>query len=149
MESAAGCHYDRGSDTRNDVSVNRLQNATALKLDVREEADWNGAMKAVVGRHGALNVLVNNAGITGFNERGAGPQDPEHASLTEWHAVHRTNLDGVFLGCRAAIRTTREAGSTGSIINMNRRCERLPGTAPSRRLTRWRWERPIAITALT
>jgi NAD(P)-dependent dehydrogenase (short-subunit alcohol dehydrogenase family) len=46
--------------------------------------------------------------------------DPEHASLADWHAVHATNLDGVFLGCRAAIRAMRAAGR-GSIINISSR----------------------------
>ncbi|WP_199730274.1 hypothetical protein [Paraburkholderia sp. BL17N1] len=41
--------------------------------------------------------LVNNAGITGFAAQVA-PHDPVHASLEDWRAVHRINVDGVFLG---------------------------------------------------
>jgi NAD(P)-dependent dehydrogenase (short-subunit alcohol dehydrogenase family) len=92
-------------------------------LDVREEADWAAAMIWVIDRWRRLDVLVNNAGITGFETDGTGaaePQDPEHASLAGWHAVHRTNLDGVFLGCRAAIRAMRPVGQ-GSIINLSSR----------------------------
>ena len=85
------------------------------KLDVRVEADW----EEVVGQLQRLDVLVNNAGITGF-EAGWVKHDPEHASLDDWHAVHRTNLDGVFLGCKHAIRAMRGAGS-GSIINISSR----------------------------
>jgi NAD(P)-dependent dehydrogenase (short-subunit alcohol dehydrogenase family) len=100
-----------------------------LKLDVREEADWVKCVDAVLQEHGKLDVLVNNAGITGF-EGGAVPHDPEHASLEDWHAVLATNLDGVFLGCKHAIRAMRPRG-TGSIINISSRSGLvgIPGAA--------------------
>jgi NAD(P)-dependent dehydrogenase (short-subunit alcohol dehydrogenase family) len=91
---------------------------TAFKLDVREESDW-AAAEVVAKQHGRLDILVNNAGITGF-ETGTNPHDPEHAALADWHAVHRTNLDGVFLGCRMAIRAMR-AARKGAIINISSR----------------------------
>ena len=99
------------------------------RLDVREERDWADAMSDALARHGRLDILVNNAGITGF-ESGPVPHDPEHASLADWHAVHRTNLDGVFLGCRHAIRAMRQAGR-GSIINISSRSGMvgIPGAA--------------------
>jgi NAD(P)-dependent dehydrogenase (short-subunit alcohol dehydrogenase family) len=93
--------------------------ARAATLDVREEAAWDAVLGELLAEAGHLDVLVNNAGITGF-EGGAVAHDPEHASLTAWHAVHATNLDGVFLGCRAAIRAMRPAGR-GSIINISSR----------------------------
>lgn len=98
-------------------------------LDVGEEAQWSRVMTDVLQAHGQLDVLVNNAGITGF-EDGSGPHDPEHASLEEWHRVHRVNLDGTFLGCRYAIRAMRATG-TGSIINMSSRSGLvgIPGAA--------------------
>ncbi|TVQ36734.1 MAG: SDR family oxidoreductase [Geminicoccaceae bacterium] len=88
----------------------------AAGLDVREPSDWSEAMAELLATEGRLDVLVNNAGISGF-EDGIVAHDPEHASLEDWHAVLRTNLDGVFLGCRAAIRAMRPQG-TGSIINI-------------------------------
>lgn len=89
------------------------------RLDVREEADWQAAMEAVLAADGRLDVLVNNAGIAGL-EAGSAAQDPEHARLEDWRAVHRTNLDGAFLGCKYAIRAMRPAGA-GSIINISSR----------------------------
>lgn len=105
------------------------ERARYLPLDVRREGDWQRATAQVLEERGRLDVLVNNAGITGF-EQGAVAHDPEHASLADWHAVHRTNLDGVFLGCKYAIRAMRTHG-TGSIINISSRSGLvgIPGAA--------------------
>ena len=84
-------------------------------LDVASEADW----QAVEAKYPSIDVVVNNAGITGF-ENSTNPQDPEHAALEDWRAVHRVNLDGVFLGSRYAIKAMRQKGS-GSIINISSR----------------------------
>jgi NAD(P)-dependent dehydrogenase (short-subunit alcohol dehydrogenase family) len=98
------------------------------RLDVSSESDWS-VVDELVTEEGRLDILVNNAGITGFEE-GPAPHDPEHASLHEWHRVHRVNLDGTFLGCRAAIRAMRPTG-TGSIINISSRSGLvgIPGAA--------------------
>jgi NAD(P)-dependent dehydrogenase (short-subunit alcohol dehydrogenase family) len=88
-------------------------------LDVREEPQWQSVAGEICAEHGGLDVVVNNAGITGF-EQGGVAHDPENARLADWHAVHRTNLDGVFLGCKYAIRAMRARGA-GSIINISSR----------------------------
>lgn len=88
---------------------------SSMLLDVRREEDWEELEKRVP----ACDVLVNNAGVTGFEE-GAIPHDPEHATLAAWRAVHAVNLDGTFLGCRYAIRAMKALG-TGSIINISSR----------------------------
>lgn len=94
-------------------------------LDVREEVDW----ARLAERCPAADVVVNNAGVTGF-EDGTGPHDPEHASLADWRAVHRVNTDGTFLGCRYAIAAMKAAGA-GSIINISSRSGLvgIPGAA--------------------
>jgi len=84
-------------------------------LDVREEADWLRLASIVP----IADVVVNNAGVTGF-EAGMALHDSEHASLADWRAVHRVNLDGTFLGCRYAIGAMKAAGA-GSIINISSR----------------------------
>ena len=103
--------------------------ACYVPLDVRQEGDWLRVTTQVLQERGRLDVVVNNAGITGF-EQGAVPHDPEHASLQDWHAVHRTNLDGVFLGCKDAIGAMRPQ-KTGSIINISSRSGLvgIPGAA--------------------
>lgn len=89
------------------------------RLDVRLEDDWRAVLAELMSRFGHLDVLVNNAGITGFEEA-IRPHDPEHIDLTDWHAVLATNLDGVMLGCKHGIGAMRATG-TGSIINIGSR----------------------------
>ena len=86
------------------------------ELDVRQEAQWVSALETT----GAIDVLVNNAGITGFEDGSGSAHDPENAELEDWRAVHETNLDGVFLGCKHAIRSMRPQ-KKGAIINISSR----------------------------
>ncbi|MBX7534833.1 SDR family oxidoreductase [Qipengyuania sp. GH1] len=95
------------------------------QLDVASEPAW----AALESEHPAINVLVNNAGITGF-ATGTAPHDPETASLADWRRVHAVNTDGCFLGCRYALRAMKEGGD-GSIINISSRSGMvgIPGAA--------------------
>lgn len=104
--------------------------ATYARLDVRQESDWAAVDSAVMAAEGRCDVVVANAGITGF-EAGMVAHDPEHAALADWRAVHETNLDGVFLACRHAIRMMRASGGVGSIILMGSRSGvvGIPGAA--------------------
>lgn len=100
------------------------ERASALTLDVRDETHWRQAHAAILARFGRLDILVNNAGITGFESAGA-VHDPEHATLADWRAVHATNLDGVFLGCKHALRAMRRGTQAGSIVNIASRSGRV------------------------
>lgn len=85
--------------------------ALFLPLDVTDEASWERVMSQVVDHCGPLHVLVNNAGIA--------PEGGMEMSFSLWRKVMSINLDGTFLGTRAAIRAMRETGATGSIINIS------------------------------
>lgn len=85
--------------------------AKAAVLDVTEEESWESAL-ATAKEFGALDVLVNNAGVVSPES-----QDFWETDLKEWRRIMAVNLDGAFLGTRAAIRDMRTAGS-GSIINI-------------------------------
>ena len=71
--------------------------ATCRQADVRDGQAIAAAIDEAASRAGRLDILVNNAGIV---------RDallPE-MSESDWHAVIETNLSGVFLASRAAVR---------------------------------------------
>lgn len=86
--------------------------AMALSHDVREEAGWKRVMAAVEQRFGKLDILVNNAGLAA-----PAPTVFEDITYAQWRRVMDVNLDGVFLGLRAAIPLMRRTGG-GAIVNI-------------------------------
>ena len=85
--------------------------AVFVRLDVTSEAEWQAAVGLAARRFGALNVLVNNAGIGGGGRI-------EDTTVEEWNRMMDINAKGVFLGTKAAIPAMRRAGG-GSIINIS------------------------------
>ena len=85
--------------------------AQFLALDVTEEAAWRAAIESVRAEHGALHVLVNNAGIC----IAAPLLDLSYAS---WRRQLAVNLDGVFLGTKAALPLMTASGG-GAIVNIS------------------------------
>ena len=83
----------------------------ALVADVTRADHVERIVKAPVERWGRLDIVVNNAGITGRSF-------PIH-ELTEddWNKVIACDLTSVFLVCRAAVRHMLEAGG-GRIVNI-------------------------------
>ena len=82
-----------------------------MACDVADEAAVNAAVEAIVAEAGAVDALVNNAGVTrdGLVFR---------MSLDDWDTVLRTNLTSAFLVCRAVARHMIKRRS-GSIVNVS------------------------------
>jgi 3(or 17)beta-hydroxysteroid dehydrogenase len=85
-----------------------------IAQDVTDEKQWESVIDRAETQFGALHILINNAGIEGSFESA----NPENTRLSDWQAIHRVNVEGVFLGCRAAIPALKRAGG-GAIINMS------------------------------
>ncbi len=79
-------------------------------LDVTNEDQWVKAVADTVKKFGALNILVNNAGI-------GVPGNVEEETLEGWRRTIAINLDGVFLGVKHAVRAMKSGN--GSIINIS------------------------------
>ena len=95
-------------------------NVAYIKLDVTKEQDWQVAMEKIQEQYGKLDILINNAGIEYPSPDTATPQNPEHCSLADWHAVHHVNLDGIFLGCKYAV-AIMKTNSNSAIVNIGSR----------------------------
>jgi 3(or 17)beta-hydroxysteroid dehydrogenase len=81
-----------------------------VRLDVTSDASWAAAVDDVRTRFRRIDGVVNSAGIFLIG-------DIETCSDEDWRRTHAVNLDGVFYGCRHAVRAMKHHG--GSIVNMS------------------------------
>ena len=85
--------------------------ALPLLHDVSSEQDWKRVIASASDRYGAINILVNNAGIPSR-------KTVEEETLDEWNRVQAINSTSVFLGMKYTAPEIRKAGG-GSIINIS------------------------------
>jgi 3-oxoacyl-[acyl-carrier protein] reductase len=83
---------------------------SGIALDVNDGAALEAAVDAIVKQHGALHVLVNNAGITRDTLAMRMKDD-------DWDAVLDTNLKAVFRASRTVMRTMMKQ-RYGRIVNI-------------------------------
>jgi 3alpha(or 20beta)-hydroxysteroid dehydrogenase len=82
-----------------------------LHHDVTSEADWDAAVALAMSAFGAVDVLVNNAGILAFAPIAEMP-------LADFRRVLEVNAVGCWLGMKAVIAPMTKAGG-GSIVNIS------------------------------
>jgi len=87
-----------------------FEDAHGLACNVADEASVAAAFAAARERYGAIDILINNAGVT--------PSAPLHSmDLGMWNEVLAINLTGAFLCARAAL-ADMYANKWGRIVNI-------------------------------
>jgi NAD(P)-dependent dehydrogenase (short-subunit alcohol dehydrogenase family) len=82
-----------------------------VRCDVASEAQVDAMVSSVIGRHGRLDIAVNNAGILGpFGKL------LENVEEAEWDRALSVNLKGVFLCMKHEL--TAMSGQGGAIVNI-------------------------------
>jgi NAD(P)-dependent dehydrogenase (short-subunit alcohol dehydrogenase family) len=84
--------------------------AMFLRMDVSDEEQWRESVRATVKRYGRLDVLVNDAGISGAVT--------ERMSTEYFDKLMAVNARGTFLGMKYAIPEMQKAGG-GAIVNLS------------------------------
>ena len=84
--------------------------ALALPADTSDPTQIEGAVSAVVERHGRLDALVCSAGAGASGTAG-------EQTLERWNRVIATNLTGAFLACRAALPHLVQQG--GAVVTIS------------------------------
>jgi 3alpha(or 20beta)-hydroxysteroid dehydrogenase len=108
---AADILDDEGDALAKELGSIRTGAAVYVHLDVTQPDQWKAAADVAVREFGALNVLVNNAGILNGNTL-------QNFPLADWQQIIDVNLTGTFLGMQAAVEPMIAAGG-GSIINIS------------------------------
>lgn len=96
---------------RSERELAELGTVSSAVVELTDEASVNAATASTVHRHGAIDVLINSAGITGGN----GPT--WELSPEVWRRVIEVNLIGSYLTCRAVVPRMLEKGY-GRIVNI-------------------------------
>jgi NAD(P)-dependent dehydrogenase (short-subunit alcohol dehydrogenase family) len=87
------------------------QNFYPLALDVTSDSSVNAAISHIIGLHGQIDLLVNNAGV------GVAPAAAEESSIQQAQAIFDTNFFGIVRMVRAVVPHMRQQKS-GRIINI-------------------------------
>ncbi|XP_077286012.1 farnesol dehydrogenase-like [Arctopsyche grandis] len=102
---------------RNEDKINRLSMMSkgkihAIKCDIQNEKSVISAFKTIEEKFGGVDILINNAGI--FNSSGL-----IDGSSKSWKDILETNVIGLSICNKQALRTMRQRGDNGHIINLN------------------------------
>lgn len=109
-EGASVALVGRRKDRIEAVAQEIGSNALAIAGDVTKSADIHRVVDQTMNRFGALNFLLNNAGILQTG-------NAEQITEEQWDRVFNVNVRAVWLLSRAVLPHMRKAGG-GSIINI-------------------------------
>ncbi|WP_102692434.1 SDR family NAD(P)-dependent oxidoreductase [Rummeliibacillus pycnus] len=91
------------------AKISELDSVEGMKLDVTSDENWAELTKAIVEKHGRIDILINNAGISS-------QKSPDEITADDWALIHKINSFGPFLGIKHVKPYMKEAGK-GSIVN--------------------------------
>ena len=92
-------------------------------LDVRLEESWEPVVEEILDARGHLDIVVNNAGITGF-EDGLVPHDPEHGTPDAVRPVTRRKLPILIAARRTPCGASSAATCCWFMMNVPRLIDR-------------------------
>jgi NAD(P)-dependent dehydrogenase (short-subunit alcohol dehydrogenase family) len=93
-----------------DLTISDDPDVAAIECDVTDDASVRAAVDEIGGRHGRIDVVVNNAGIGAQGDVAANPD-------STWSSVFDVNLLGLVRVSRAALPWLRRAPSP-AIVNV-------------------------------
>ena len=114
---------DNGIETVNEIT-NIGGTAKFWKVDVSNEENVKKAIDEVKNTYGKIDILINNAGITGADKK------THELTIEEWDQVFNVDVKGVFFCTKHVIPYMLE-NKCGSIVNLSS----IYGTLGSHELT--------------
>ena len=106
-----GKYHEQDTTTTTVAEIEKIGGQAAfVQTDVSDEASVRGAIDAAVAAFGALDIVVNNAGIYIL-------ADTQALSVADWDRVIAVNLRGVFLMTKFAV-PHLAASTAGRIVNV-------------------------------
>lgn len=102
---------DINNDKGQALATELGDNALFIQHDVTNEQNWEQVVEQTLSKFGAIDVLVNNAGITMS-------KSILDTSLDDYRRILEINQVSVFLGMKSVI-PTMKAAKKGSIINIS------------------------------
>lgn len=102
---------DHDDQRAQDVARETGPHTHGAQVDVADPTQLDRLRDDAIERFGAIDILVNSAGITHLDEA-------EHFPLDQWHQIIAVNLTGVFLACRSVGEHMLQRGR-GAIVNLS------------------------------
>ena len=84
------------------------------QFNVTEESRWVEVVAEVMAKWGRLDIVVNNAGMSGVKGRAT----VEDTLVENWDTVFAVNSTAIMLGTKTAIPAMRKNGG-GSVVNVS------------------------------